>query len=80
MLFNRIFAIFQSELHKFARKSTFFSISLLKNVQLFQARWSNFFLKTKHPSDFLPNAISFHISFPTPKYPSGRKFPSKWKR
>ena len=59
-----------AQLHKLSRKSTYFSIFLAKNV----------ISSTKFPSDFLANAISFQFSFQTPKYPSGRKFPSKWKR
>jgi hypothetical protein len=31
-------------------------------------------------SNFFPNAISFQTSFQRPKFPNGRKFPSKWKR
>ena len=34
----------------------------------------------KNPSNFLPNFISFQISCQMTKFPSGRKFPSKWKR
>ena len=40
---------------------------------------SNFRPYNSISSNFFPNAISFQISFQKPKFPNGRKFPSKWK-